>query len=61
MLLGCCGDAKDLQYLMRSGAIDIAATAMMGISIILVSSSVDSDVERYMDLCRGASLSRLKL
>jgi len=26
-----------------------------------VSLSVDSDVDRYMDLCRGASLSRLKL
>ena len=26
-----------------------------------MSLSVDSDVDRYMDLCRGASLSRLKL
>ena len=26
-----------------------------------MSLSVDSDIDRYMDLCRGASLSRLKL
>jgi len=26
-----------------------------------VSLSVDSDIDRYMDLCQGASLSRLKL
>ena len=44
-----------------SCAIDIAATAMLGIFMVSVSLSVDSDVDRYVDLCRGASLSRLKL
>jgi len=61
MLLGCSDDVKDLQHLKMSGAIDIAATAMLGISMVSVSLSVDSDVDCYMDLCRGALLSRLKL
>jgi len=30
----CSGDAKDFQHLKMSGAIDIAATAMAGISKI---------------------------
>jgi len=28
----CSGDAKDFQHLKTSGAVDIGATAMMGIS-----------------------------
>ena len=55
----CSGDAKVFQHLKTSDAIEIAATAMLGFHNMSV--FVDRDVVRYVDLCQGASLSRLKL
>jgi len=57
----CSSDAKNFQRLKTSGATDIAATATLGISIICVSLSVNSNVNRDVDLSRGASLLRLEL
>ena len=59
--MSCSGDAKDFQHLKMCGSIGIAATAMLGISITWVSLSVDSDVDRYVDLCQGASLMNVGL
>jgi len=45
----CSGDAKVFQHLKTSGAIDIAATAMLGFHNMGV--FVDRDVVCYVDLC----------
>ena len=55
----CSGDAKVFQHFKTSDAIDMAATAMLGFHNMSV--FVDRDVVRYVDLCQGASLSRLEL
>jgi len=54
----CSSDAKDFQHLKTSGAIDIGATAMLGFHNMSV--FVDSDLDCYVDLCQGASLSSLE-
>jgi len=55
----CSSDAKVFRHLNTSGAIDIAATAMLGFHNMSV--FVDRDVIRYVDLCQGASMLRLEL
>jgi len=58
LCVACSSDAKDFQHLKTSGTIDIGATAMMGINMSVF---VDSDLDCYVDLCQGASLSSLEL